>query len=278
MPVELSIHDGSPWWASHDIWTVPGGDPQGTPGTPVVGEPCYVWARVHNEGTERAENAVVRFYWANPAVGFDRTTATQIGTSFVTLDPGETSEVLCLTQWLPQFVNEGHVCLLAEAFHETLDPLGPSASFDVPADKQVAQRNLTIVQALESMEYRFSFAFEVHNAERVPQTFSLRAEQVDFESVRGLESLFGPEFELPEEGAVEDLGFVDEPCPDLDDVDAEERIGDLELDAERQTGFSLVGRLDGEAALVNVTLRSDRRTDRDRPLGGLTVLVTEANR
>ena len=32
MSVLLEIQDGSPWWLSPNVWTVPGGDPQGIPG------------------------------------------------------------------------------------------------------------------------------------------------------------------------------------------------------------------------------------------------------
>ena len=97
MTVQLEIEDGNPsWYLSHDISTVPGDDPEGTPGIPIVGNNCYLWARVHNKGTTPVSNAMVRFYWANPSVGFDRNTANSIGTAFVSLDAFETGEVSVL--------------------------------------------------------------------------------------------------------------------------------------------------------------------------------------
>src|SRR5689334_1634761 len=105
MAVQLEIFDGNPWWLSPDIWVVPGDDPEGTPGSPIAGDNAYLWARVHNTGKDRVENATVRFFWADPSVGFDRNTANIIGTANVTLNGGQTSEVLCLTPWVPIFVN-----------------------------------------------------------------------------------------------------------------------------------------------------------------------------
>src|SRR5688572_17757388 len=136
MSVQLEIQDGSPyWWLSLDVWTVPGNDPEGAPGLPIVGEPCYLWARVHNAGTDAVANATVRFYWANPSVGFDRNSANHIGNANVSLNSGETKEVLCLVAWNPIFVNGGHECILAEAFHTSLDPLPASPTFNVPTDR-----------------------------------------------------------------------------------------------------------------------------------------------
>ena len=60
-----------------------------------------LWAKVSNKGNRRVEDATVRYYWANPAIGVDREHAKLIGTANVTLNAGETSDVLCLTPWIP---------------------------------------------------------------------------------------------------------------------------------------------------------------------------------
>ena len=98
MAIELEIRDGNPWWMSPDLWVVPGSDPTGPPGTPVAGDMAYLWAQVRNIGESRVENVTVRFYWANPAVGVDRTTANFVGSANVTLDGGQVSDVLCLVR------------------------------------------------------------------------------------------------------------------------------------------------------------------------------------
>src|SRR6266403_1043522 len=175
MSVLLEIPDGSPWWLSPDIWTVPGNDPQGTPGLPIVGQPCYLWARVTNNGTDAVDNATVRFYWANPAVGFDRNTANHVGDANVSLNAGETQDVLCLVPWMPSFVNGGHECVLAEGFHQTLDPLPATPDFDVPTDRHVAQRNLSVLMMAMHMQ-RFVLPFEIVNTPRAKVGLSLIGE------------------------------------------------------------------------------------------------------
>src|SRR5215218_5047117 len=134
MPVNLEIEDGSPWYLSPNVWAVPGDDPEGPPGTPIVGQPCFLWAKVRNTGKTGVNNATVHFYWGNPSVGFDRTTANFVGSAAVNVPAGGVSDVLCLTPWDPIFVNEGHECILAEAFHAS-DPLPPGTAFNVPTDR-----------------------------------------------------------------------------------------------------------------------------------------------
>src|SRR5713226_432877 len=146
MAVTLEIRHGNPWYLSPDVWTVPGDDPEGPPGLPIVGRPAYIWAKVRNNGSNAVTNATVRFYWANPSIGFNRTTATLVGSAFVNLGPGGIQDVLCLTPWVPIFVNQGHECVLAEAFHPS-DPLPPGQDFNASSDRHVAQRNLSVLMA-----------------------------------------------------------------------------------------------------------------------------------
>ena len=76
----LEIEDGSPWWLSPNVWTVPGDNPEGSPGIPEVGQITYLWTRVKNKGKYPIQDATVKYYWANPAVGFDRKSANYVGT------------------------------------------------------------------------------------------------------------------------------------------------------------------------------------------------------
>ena len=69
MAIQLEVRDGVPvWYLSMDIWVVPGPDPNGPPGMATEGEPAYVCARVTNNGSTTATDAVVNFKWANPNV------------------------------------------------------------------------------------------------------------------------------------------------------------------------------------------------------------------
>lgn len=152
MPTVLEIEDGNPWWLSHDIWVVPGNDPNGLPGQPIAGEPAFLWARVHNKGEQAASGARVNYYWSNPATGVLRSNSTSVGFAFVDLNPGETKEVLCIIPWIPVIVNDGHECVVAEVIHPS-DPL-PSPlpdPFDPPTYRQVAQKNLSVLAMKKRM-------------------------------------------------------------------------------------------------------------------------------
>lgn len=267
MAIQLEIEDGNPaWYLSHDIWTVPGDDPEGTPGMPIVGSNNYLWARVHNKGTTPVSNATVRFYWANPSVGFDRNTANFIGTAFVSLAPSEVAEVLCLTPWIPVFVNNGHECVLAEAFHPSADPLPVSPVFNVPTDRHVAQRNLSVVMAFKSM---FHMAFEIHNPSRKLRRFEIVTQIGKFEELRALQKVL-VNMNLPKDtGEFEFLGFIDKHCPDEEDFKkAKPVVEAVEVSGGSRKNMTLVGKLKGDGALVHVLQK-----DGDQIVGGLSALV-----
>jgi len=269
MAVTLEIEDGNPWYLSPNLWAVPGDDPEGPAGTPVAGKPCYLWARVRNTGKDRANNATVRCYWANPSVGFDRNSANVVGSAFVSLNGGQSGDVLCLTPWVPVFVNDGHECILAEVYHDPLDPLPGVSAFNVPTDRHVAQRNLSVVQAATARY--FIFAFEVHNQHRKARAFSLKAALGDVAELRVLLPTLGRKIEtLAHGGRIKDLGFVAAHYPDPDLVSrARPNLTTPALRPYERTGYSLVGTLEGGApALVHVTQEFEGRT-----IGGLGVLV-----
>lgn len=171
MSVQLSIDDGNPWYLSPDIWVVPGADPSGPQGVPSAGESSYVWARVHNRGTDAVTNAAVSFSWADPSTTITGNTAILIGTSFVDLDVGQTADVLCLTPWTPTWVNGGHECLIAEVVSsaDPPPPRTPDDPFDPPGERQMAQRNLNLVASSSRL---LVFPFLAGNAK------VLRAEEI----------------------------------------------------------------------------------------------------
>ncbi len=269
MSVQLEIQDGSPhWWLSPDVWTVPGDDPEGAPGLPIAGQPCYMWARVHNTGTDVVANATVRFYWANPSVGFDRTSANYIGSANVTLNSGETKEVLCLVAWQPVFVNNGHICVLAEAFHNTSDPLPASPAFNVPTDRHVAQRNLSVLMTAP-MKMAFSMAFEIHNTERKARQFTLKTKVGEMAELRPLVKTIGRQ--LPTgRGKVTNVGFIKAAVPCSSDERPQPIVERLEVAPGGRVGLSITGELEGEAALVHVIQEVD-----GKEIGGLSAVVVK---
>lgn len=276
MSVSLEILDGSPWYLSADIWTVPGDDPEGVPDQPIVGTPCYLWARVHNNGTALVQNAQVRFYWANPSVGFDRSSANFIGTANVTLAGGAQSEVLCLTPWVPTFVNGGHECVLAEAFHSSLDPLPATLAFNVSTDRHVAQRNLSVVMAVKKM---FHMAFEVHNTSRKPGQFKVTtraATAAETENALRIFPKVGESLRGSKQGAIAKAAFVAQPCPDMSPQgDAKEAV-DIPLAPGARHGLCVVGQLEGAFSMLHVEQWAYHRGDKPVLVGGLSVLVIDS--
>lgn len=272
MSVSLEIRDGTPWYLSSDVWTVPGGDPEGAPGMPISGQPCYLWARVRNHGKDAAVNATVRFYWANPAVGFDRTTASLIGTANVTLPGGgAASEVLCLAPWVPSFVNGGHVCILAEAFHTGEDPLPATAAFDVPTDRHVAQRNLSLLSAAARSGV-FHLAFEVHNPSRKAQRFTITTRIGEDDELKALVPYLGRrKIDWKAGGEIGQVGFVTTPCPDDQALDKAEPTVEVDVPPGGRVGLTVAGRLKGKVGVVHVEQRTC--TERAVVVGGLAAVV-----
>lgn len=272
MVVQLEIEDGPMphWWASPNIWTVPDENPTGAVGYPQTGKPCYVWARVNNRGSTEATDATVDFYWANPAVGINPTTMTQIGTSSLTIGPDGTEDVLCLSPWYPSYINEGHLCLLSVVYHETEDPLSWNTAFSVPDDRQIAQRNVTVHPTGQTG--LFHMAFEIHNAsESEEHTFHIEAEQIEFHDIEQLEDLLENIVEIPQDsGEVSDLGFVSRPCPDPEDIENAEEMITTQLPPQHRDGYTVVGELYGDAAIISLKQYVDGRDD---IVGGLTTII-----
>jgi hypothetical protein len=270
MSVDLEIADGSPWWLSPNVWTVPGNDPAGSPGLPVVGEPCYLWAHVLNTGSDGVQDATVRFYWADPSVGFDRNTANHVGDASVSLSASDAQDVLCLVSWHPSFVNGGHECVLAEAFHPELDPLPPGPAFNVPTDRHVAQHNLSVLLVAPHMNL-VSMPFSIHNTSRVEREFAIRAEAGALGDLKPIANRLG--HVLPRRsGKLTNAGFVTaaHACEPFEDVRAV--VDRLVVGPGQRAGLSLVGELEGAAALVHVIQEMGGVA-----VGGLSVLALRGN-
>lgn len=148
MGVALVIRDGVPnWWESPDIWVVPGSDPNGLPGTPVVGQSAYLWANVANNGDLDVSQVQVDFWIADPSMQIRKSTSNHIGTAFADIAAGATQPVLCLVPWNVTLVNGGHECAVVEASSPS-DPLSPPPAdpdvLDAPTYPQIAQKNLSV--------------------------------------------------------------------------------------------------------------------------------------
>jgi len=266
--IGLEIRDGNPWWLSPDVWVVPG-DPNGNPGQPVVGEPAFPAARVRNGLDVKVNDATVQFYWGSPSTAFRRTSGTTpIGTAAVTLAPGAEADVLCLTPWVPTSAQAGHECVLAEVFHPQLDPLPPTAEFNVPTDPHVAQRNLTVLRGRIDF---FRTVLAVINVGREDAVFTVQAVPTDLLTLEPLVATAGlPADVLRAGGEFMRVGLVEGTSPDEADIErARPVLEDLRMGPGERRKVTVVGKLQGTAALVDVVqFAAD-----GQPVGGLSVLV-----
>jgi hypothetical protein len=285
MAIELHIDDGSTYWyMSPDIWVVPSDDPNDPPGIPYANVSAYVWARVHNRGTTAVENATVRYYWANPSTIINDQNANLIGTSSVSLAAGQTREVLCVTQWLPQWVNDGHECLVAEAFAATNpanpfagpDPLPPRAvtdAYQVVAWRQMAQKNLDILRVGDPMMKMLIHPFMVANPDRERQEIRVIVRRVEIAELKEVLVTFGFE-QLPGEvDGFREAGLQPYRCGDQVREPGEPEFT-LELPGGHQQGMALVipvsQQIGPDEGAMFVIEQMDRNDD---VIGGVGALV-----
>ena len=265
MAVELEITDGTPWYLSPNVWVV--ADPSDTTESlPVAGTPCYIKARVKNNGSTSATNATVNFYWGNPAAGVNRSTATFVGQAFVSLSPGEEQDVLCLTPWVPIFLNDGHECILAEAFHAS-DPLPASLDFNVPTDRHVAQRNLSVIMAAERM---FFMNFEMHNNQREPRKLTARVAQVPIEKIIKSFPLIEKTYKLSgkKEGKLLKSVFTNNRCGGKDFEQPANQEEAFELTPYGKKQMTLTGEIDGDYVFLLISQYAGKTET-----GGLGILI-----
>jgi hypothetical protein len=269
MAIELEIRDGVPYWyLSPDVWVVknPGDTVESQP---IAGTPCYLMAKVANNGTSNVTNATVKFYWANPSIGVDRNTATFVGQSFVSLTTGQVEDVLCLTPWIPEFLNEGHECILAEAFHGN-DPLPATIDFNVPTDRHVAQKNLSVLLAMKSM---FHMNFEMHNGSRKKREFTAKIQQVMVDRIIKEFPEIQKMIKGKEEGKLISAEFTNSRCPDSDEKSKKtneivENKEVITLEGYQKKQMAVTGKIDGDFAFIIVSQYSEKMET-----GGLGFLI-----
>ena len=140
---------GTVFWESPDVWS------QGSKGInqPAVNEPTQVFARVTNLGMEDSVNATIQYWWANPSIAITEATATPIGTLTGVTIPAQNSVVFqSPTDWTPIEVNNGHECLIAQAFDPLFDPL--TDPMQPTVDRHVGQKNEQLVTLGPGMMFR----------------------------------------------------------------------------------------------------------------------------
>lgn len=160
------------FWESPDIFVLPGVDASAAPlvpptfgGIAKAGVPNTLYAHLWNLGKAPAFRVRVEFYWFNPSLGISQADANFIGATSVDLGNrftrsaswtearsagvpyvtmGSHAIVRCPTSWVPEFVNNGHECLVVRVSEPMLDAVSPD-QFSATSDRHVAQRNIAVV-------------------------------------------------------------------------------------------------------------------------------------
>jgi len=143
------------FWESPDIWTAPG-DPATSPAVPAnhggsvtAGKAHTVYAHVWNLGFAPLAGIFVEFYWFNPSLGITGASANLIGIGRCELPGrgmnGSHKLVKCPKQWVPQFENGGHECLVVRV-SGIGDPIGAN-EWSPWLNRHVAQRNISVLPA-----------------------------------------------------------------------------------------------------------------------------------
>jgi hypothetical protein len=163
---------GGVFWESPDIFVLPGVDAAAAPlvpptfgGIAKAGAPNTLYAQIWNLGKAPAFRVRVEFYWFNPSLGISRADANFIGATWVDLGNrftrsaswteersagvpyvtmGSHAIVRCPVSWVPEFVNNGHECLVVRVSEPMLDAVSPD-QFSAAADRHLAQRNIAVV-------------------------------------------------------------------------------------------------------------------------------------
>lgn len=278
---DLVIGHGNPWWLSPNVWVALSTNPgEASPGeqNPVVGLQYLATANITSQASTGFQFGTVYFFWANPALSITTANANQIGSAQVTIAAGQSAVVQCTSPWTPTLLpnGSGHECLVAAVVEDaTPNQMGPPpANLDGNNDPTVGQRNLGVVAMGNQMQSRFIYPFEIFNGGRDEQTFEIVAEPAPLEQARPfLRGLPGGERILTQPGKLSQFGIAKTPRPEPKHCEAAERsVPKLSLGPHARTWFSLVGSVEGGAALIHVIQRLG-----DREVGGLSVLfVPEA--
>ena len=148
-----------PFWESPDVLLLAGIDPAIAPARPpalgetaLAGKPNTIYAHVWNFGLAQAPNVVVEFYWCDPSLGINPSSANLIGQTMLSLGARGSGRahavVKCPVGWVPTFINGGHECLVVRCWEETSDGLG-TPPWDAAMNRHVAQRNIHVIAAAD---------------------------------------------------------------------------------------------------------------------------------
>jgi hypothetical protein len=123
--------------------------------------------------------------------------------------------------------------------------------------------------AMKSM--MFSMQFEIHNPSRTARIFTVSAQPGRVEELKALVPHLGRRAPKLGAGKLAKVGFVADTCPDQEAAERAPAKETVEVKPGARVGLSVVGKLEGESALLHVVQEAD-----GKQVGGLSVLVLRA--
>lgn len=163
------IPGGTPFWRSPDVFVRSSAGHN----VPVAGEKNRIFCRVNNWGMQDASGVRLRFWWANPSLAINESTAHLIGVASAFVPARYSVIVECESPWVPVMENNGHECVFAEAWVPESDPL--QHALEPVTDRHVCQKNLNVIEV--PLASAMSFPLQALNVARTPQqvTFGIQA-------------------------------------------------------------------------------------------------------
>ena len=171
MTVVLSIHQNytGPDYANTNVWVVPGDNPYGASGQPILNGNNWIWAAVSNAGTDRADGVNIMYWGIQPGRqvpywGDAAPYRLNFVSSVVIPSGGIVIKDYAKVPWVPTV--SGHTCIMA-VVTSAVDPAPPMGASDpvLIGDRHVAQRNVEVGLIASSVR-RFAHVFGVPTERR----------------------------------------------------------------------------------------------------------------
>ncbi len=149
-----------PFWLSPDLNVYANIDSQEETRHPIAGRPYVIRCTVTNGGDMEVHSAVVEIYVSNATLGKSVGSSILLGSGTIPV-PANGRASLDI-DWTPEFMGDGHVCLLARvySFSPSIDIPNDFEFLDCRNDRHIGQQNLMMVRVHESMLFDLELDFE----------------------------------------------------------------------------------------------------------------------
>ncbi len=141
----------NPSWAPPCIWVeqcTQGNQSGSIVVQPQTGQRYQIVAEVDNLGLATSYFTYVEFYWIDPSPSEPSESRIQIiGRPKMVTVPAGGRIIVRSDPWIPQYINEGHECIIVRTYDPLLDPVDFNQYSQV-VDRHVGQRNVSVIQSV----------------------------------------------------------------------------------------------------------------------------------